>query len=815
MPSDLRHALRSLGKSPGFTAVVLLIVALGVGANSAIFSVVRSLLLRPLPMEDPDRVVRLYERFSEGGDEAELNLTYSTWQRWRQYNEVFTDIGAATGESLTLTGRGEAQFVPAARVSSNFFSVLGVHPVIGRDFLPEEDRPGAGPVALIGYGFWQRQFSGSVSAIGRTIDLDGTPHTVIGVLPPSFRHPYRSEVWVPLAMRPGETVIPYYFLYAPARLRPGVTVEQARRAMADLCRRLAKEFPGPNNPRAAFVAPLREGVVREIRPKLLAITAAAACVLLIAGANFASLLLARQIAREGDTGIRFALGASRGRLLREQLAHSLLLAVGGGAAGVLIAYGLIGPLMALSPMANDRTGNAMREFDPSIGLDGTLLAVSAGFALLVGLGFGLLPALRGTRGVGAFAPRGGARSPTLDRGTRRTLNLLVGAEIAAAFLLLTATGLMVKSFRNLLDEPWGFGLDHRLVVNVGFSDRVRPDHAARTAYIEQALERIRALAGVASASATTPDLVFAGRNIASITPAGSTPPAARGYFDTGHFMVFPGYFANAGVPILKGRPIDATDVPGHPRATVVSESFARHFWPGQDPLGKLIRRGRANDTRPPYRVVGVAADVKATTDVGDGELVGRWYLAYAQNPDYMAENVTLVAHTRVPPETLQAVVRRELAAVDPAIAPQGFSTLERLVDDTYVEDRFAALIVGLFGVLGLVLSTAGLYGLLAFQVARRTREIGIRSALGARVADITALVLRHALALVLGGVAAGLVLSIAFSRVLRSQLHHVGAADPTAYVGTALILGAAALLACYFPSRAAARVDPIVALRAE
>jgi putative ABC transport system permease protein len=811
---ELRQTLRHLGRAKGFAATVVLILGLGIGANTAIFSVVRAILLRPLPFPDSDRLVRLYESFATGADEEQLALAPLTWQRWREHNDVFTDIAAATGTSLTLGGHGEAQHVPAARVSFNFFSVLGLVPVRGRDFLEEEDQPGAAPVVLLGHGLWQGQFGGA-DVVGQDALVDGVPHRIVGVMPPSFRHPYRAELWVPLALRIDPVAASGRFLYAPARLRPGVGLDQARRSMRELCARLDREFPSPTNARHAAITPLHEGFVRDQRPKLLAIGAAAAFVLLIAGANVAGLLLARQVARESEAALRAALGASRGRLARTFLLQSLLLTAGGIAAGLMLAAALTGPLFALSPMASDATGSAMREFDSAVRIDGPVLFVSIGVALAVGLGAGLAPAWRAARrGLSPAAATLG-RSPTLDRGTRRTFATLVVCEVAVAAVLLTATGLMVRSFRNLIDESWGFATENRLAFGATFSERLRPEHAQRVAYVEQALERLRALPEVASATATTPDVVNLGRSLAAITPEGAIPPAERGYFLVNHRMVFPGYFEDFGIRIVRGRGIERADADGGMRVAVVSETFARRHWPGQDPIGKSVRRGRAGDPRPPYVVVGVAADVKGVADPTDGDVPGVWYLPYVQNPGFATNDVTFVVHARVPPLSLERAVRQTLAAVDPGIAPYAFDSVERLAGHSYAQDRFALLLVGLFGALGLLLSALGLYGLLSFQVARRTRELGVRAALGAGSRDTLALVFRDGAVLVLPGLGLGLAGAAAATRLLDSQLHGVRAGDPASYAGAALVLCLAAALACWLPARRAARVDPIVALRSE
>ena len=811
---ELRQAFHSLRGAKAFAALVVAILALGIGANSALFSVVRAVLLRPLPFEEPDRLVRLYESFETGGDEARLSLAPITWQRWREGNDAFVDIGAATGTSLTLGSGGDAQYVPAARVSWNFFPVLGVEPVRGRGFLKQEDEPGAAPVALIGHGLWQRRFGGE-DVLGREVLIDGAPHRIVGVMPASFRHPYRAEIWVPLALRIDPGPATARFLYAPARLKPGVGVDAARRSMRALCARIAADFPNPTNAREAVVVPLRDAFVRDVRPKMLAITAAAGFVLLIAGANVAGLLLARAAGREAETSLRKALGASRARLCRGFLLQSLLLTLGGVAFGVLLAFVLTGPIYALSPMASDATGTAMREFDSAARIDGPVLLASIAVSLAVGIWAGLVPAWRATRGAATVAAGLGGRGPTLDRGTRRTFKALVVSEIAVAAVLLTATAFVVQSFRNLVEQPWGFATEDRLAFGVTFSDRLRPEHPQRVAYVEQALERLRALPEVVSATATTPDIVNLGRGLAAITPEGTTPPASRGYFLVNHRMVFPGYFEAFGIPIVKGRGIEERDRPEGQRVAVVSETFARRHWPGLDPIGRWIKRGRPDDPRPPFVVVGVAKDVKGVLDPTDGDVPGLWYLSYAQNAGFLANDVTFVVEARVPPASLERAVRQAVASVDPGIAPYDFDTVLGLTGHSYVQDRFAALLVGFFGVVGLVLAALGLYGLLSFLVARRTRELGVRQALGARRADVLRLVLTDGARLVLPGLVLGLLGAAAAARILGSQLHGVGPGDPLSYVVAVAVLSLAAGLASWLPARRAARVDPMLALRSE
>lgn len=809
----VKLGVRQLFRTPAFSSVVILIIALAIGVNTSLFSVARAVMLRPIPMTEPDRLVRLRENFASGANETQLNLSPLTWKRWRELNTVFTDIGAATGATFTLTGQGNAEYVPAAVVSHNFFDVLGVQPALGRNFIEEEDKPGAPRVILVSHGFWQASLGGDPNVLGREITLDGEKRTVVGVMPAHFRHPYRAQVWAPIALTIDPSQPAGRYLYAPARLKPGVTLAQAQAAMRDLCAAIARNFPDPQNPKEARLAPLQDTFTQDSRPRMYAILAAAAFVLLIAGGNIASLLLARQVSRAAETSVRSALGASRAALVQEALAQSLVLAIAGTALGILLAGILTGPLYALSPMGSDATGNAMREFDTTVRFDSEVLAVTAFFTLLIGLGFGLVPALRGARGDTRLAIKGASRGGTLDRGTRRTLGALVVAEIAVASVLLVGSFLMVKSFRNLVALDWGFESKDRIAFGVTFSNQLRPEHAQRVAYIEQALERLRAIPGVSSATSTTPDLISLGRNLAGLTPEGSTPPEARGYFLIGHKMVSPGYFRDLGVPIVAGRPLGETDRADAPKVAVVSETFARHFWPRQSAIGKTIRRGRANDPRPPYVVVGVARDVHAVTDATDGDIPGSWYVPYAQNPNMLSSNVTFVVQSSLDPETLQPTIRAELGRIDPAIAPYDFNTLERLIADSRVEDRFGLILITLFGALGLVLSAVGLYGLLAFQVARRTREFGVRVALGASPGQTVGLVMRQAAVLVGAGLLAGLTGAAFLSRILESQLHQVRGLEPVSYVGAAGVLVAAAVLASVLPALRATRVEPILALR--
>ena len=819
MLHELKLLARSLVRSPVLSATIVILIAVTIGANTAIFSVLEALLLRPLPLHEPERLVRLYESFTTAGSSEEriLAVSETTLKQWRASNTVFSGIGGATGGSLTLTGRGDPQYVPVARITADLLPVLGVKPVLGRTFSEEEDRPGGGRVVIVSQHFWQQTLRGRADVLGQVLILDGEPFTVVGVMAAGFNHPYRAEVWVPLAatFNPGAPRTNY--LYAPARLKPGVTLEQARQAMRELCTRLQQAEPLPANPQGASLRTLHEGFVSDLRPKLLLVATTALFVLLIAAANVASLLLARQIERQAETTLRSALGASRGRIIREYLWQSLMLATAGCAAGLLLAVWGTPVLYNLSPMA-DRGfgfgGFALNEFNTQVTVDYPVMLAAAAITLLLGFGAGLIPALRTSRQVELrSALQGNTRSVTLDRSARRLLGTLVMGEIAVALVLLVATSLMARSFGRLVTRPWGLAVENRAAFNVGFSERVRPEHAQRVDYAERAVERLRALPGVTAVTATNSHPLDP--NLAAITPEGSQPPVSPGFFTTRFRLVFPGYFQEMKIPLLRGRAIDRTDRANGALVAVISESLANRFWPGQDPLGKRIKRGRFDGTRPWIEIIGVVADTRVIDNGNFNEVIGHWYLPYTQHPNYVTDNLNITLEASVNPESLQPAVRAALTQIDAGIAPYEFYNYERTIGETYLQDRFALLLVSLFGAIGLLLAVLGLYGLLTFQLALRAREFGVRAALGAQRADLAGLVFRQASGLLIVGLLVGIVISLALARLSGSVLPGATTADPLVFLVAAGLLSVTAALACWLPARRAAKVDPMVALRSE
>ncbi len=550
MLAEIRFALRQLRKSPGFTLVAALTLALGIGANTAIFSVVEGALLRPLPFPHAERLVRIYEALDENGARSgSLNLTDRTVARFREFgHDIFEDVAGGTGSAavVAINGGSPAQIVPAARITSNFFDVLGLCPVQGRNFTAEEGLDKAANVAIVSDDFWRSTLNSRQDVLGSTVAIDGTPRTIIGVMPKAFRHPYRANLWLPLALEPDNAAtINNHYLYGVARLRAGVTPAKAEEAVKRICATINRDDPNPANVRAAYIAPLRESFVMDLRPKILLIIGAAVCALLIAAANFAGLLLGRVIEREGEFALRAALGASRRRLIAQQLIQALLLAFIGTALGLLIAFWITPTLFALSPEGADATGSAMREFDYAARLDLPVFAFAAGAMALVGLGFGLVPAACASRTDLRGAMSVTSRGATLDRNARRLLGSFVVIELAIAAALLTASVTATQYFRNLIEEPWGFETKDRLAFNVTVPDRFFPTAASKQSALEASLAQLRNLPRVKSATVVSPSLMDASWTLMLFNGEGVPAPEPRGVYTAYSRVPVPGYCRRA------------------------------------------------------------------------------------------------------------------------------------------------------------------------------------------------------------------------------------------------------------------------------
>ncbi|MBV8200643.1 MAG: ABC transporter permease, partial [Acidobacteria bacterium] len=804
---DLRWSLHLMRRNLGLTLAVVVSLGLTIGANTATFSVLNAFLLRPLAIQDIDRVVRVRENVSPPGKSPDLrSLTALNYGPWRRYQRVFTDIAAATDSNMTLTGSGEPERVSAARVSANFFPLLGIKPLLGRTFLEEEDRPGRNQVVLLSYDVWKDHFGGDPRIVGQTVMLDGTRHTVIGVMARGLHHPYEAAMWVPLAYREGANVDQEY--YAPARLKPGVSLAQARQQMNDLAARLREADPRPNAPRSADLSPMRRELIGELDKLLYLLVAASSLVLLIACVNISNLLLAQGLKQGTEVAVRAALGATRARMVRQILTYSLVLAAFGGALGTLLAYWSMKPLVALSP------AYALGEFDIEPRLDLGTLGFALAASLLVGFIFGMVPALRMSRTSLSGSLAEGGRTRSFGAAGHRLLSGLVVAEVALSLMLLVGAGLIVRSFHRLQGEYRGFQMHDVLSFIVPFPDFKFSDRRQKVAFVHNALDRLHNLPGVVAVGATTTQPLYTGTNVASMSVEGHPAGGERGYNLAHYRIITPGYLESLRVPLVAGRFVTEHDTADTPWVVVVSKSIADRYWPGESAVGKRIKRGRYDSTRPWLTVVGVAGTLKETHD----ELIGSddaLYFPYAQPIFDDLDRMSFTMLVAGNPLTLGAAVRDAIHATDKDEPVFNMMTMEQRFAQRTTPERFSTVIYTSLGLLGLVLAAIGIYGVLAFSVNQRQREIGIRAAVGAQPGQLRSLVLGAALRLTSGGLAVGVLGALALTKFLSSQLYQVSPRDPATIAVALVSLGLIALVSGYLPARRAAQVDPVTALRSE
>jgi len=808
---DLAWSRRMMRRNWGLTAAVVLSLGLTLGANTATFSVVNAFLLRPLAIQDIDRVVRVREDYAPPGEAPDLrSLTAASYGAWRAEQKVFTGIAAATDGNLTLTGAGEPQRFPVARISANFFPLLGMRPLLGRNFSADEDKPGRNQVVILSYDTWTKNFGRDPQTVGRTLILNGQPYTVIGVMPRGIHHPYEADLWVPLAYRADASADEEY--YAPARLKPGVTLAQARTEMNELVRRLRQAGQQqPNGPQAADLSPMRGELVGGLDKLLYLLVAASTLVLLIACVNISNLLLAQGLKQGNEVAVRVALGATRGRLVQQILTYSLLLALLGAALGTLLAALAMKPLVALSP------AYALGEFDIEPRLDLVTLGYTLAGGLLVGFLFGMVPALRISRTSLSGALQEGGRARTLGAGGRRLLAGLVIAEVALSLVLLTAAGLLVRSFERIQGEYRGFQMDHVLSFAVPFPDFKFHNVAEKNAFLGKALLALRGIPGVIAVGGTTTQPLFTGTNTAAFNVEGKPAVEKRGFHVVHHRLVTPGYLESLRVPLVAGRFLTDHDTAGASRVVVVSKSLADRYWPGTSPgtaIGKQVRRGRATSTQPWLTVVGVAGSLKETHDdvLGNDDA---WYIPTAQQTVDELERMTFTLRTAGDPLALVPAVRAAIQSVDQDVPVFDVLTLEERMAKRTTPERFSTVIYTSLGVLGLVLAAIGIYGVLSFTVNQRLREIGIRAAIGAQPAHVRALVLGSGLRLAGTGLVLGVAVALALTRFLASQLYGVSPRDPVALVIAFVGLAVISLVSSYLPARRAAAIDPVSALRTE
>lgn len=807
---DVKYAVRRLVSSPAVTVVAILSLALGVGANTTIFSAVDTLLLRSLPYEDADRLVRVW--MSIEGRDGRFTNTLPDLLDLGSQTDAFESIAAFRGVDLNFTGGDRAERVNGIAASASLFSTLGVRPRLGRAYTAADDRPDAAErVVVLSHAFWQRRFGGTAEAIGETIRLSDVAHTIIGVMPPGFAFPFEGvDVWVPLRDDATTWGRGRGGMNSVARLAPGVSLERARSEAAALADRLAEAYPATNLDRGYIIDTLAEAYYGPVLRRILFVLfGAVGLVLLIACANVANLLLARAVGREKEIAVRTAIGAGRGRVVRQLLTESVVLALAGGGLGVLVAAWASGWLVTAVP-------EGMVHRLDSVTVDGRVLLFTTLLSVLTGLLFGIVPALRAARTApGSVLRDGGGRGGSAGPARGRLLRTLVAAQVALALVLLVGAGLMIRSLTALLAVDPGFDADRLLVVNYSLGTRhTTTEEAAR--FHDAVLDRIAALPGVEAASVVNTLPMGSTTNYQDFRIEGREPPDGRP-FNTGNLFVGPDYFRAMGIPLVRGRALERQDARGAPGVALINRAMAERFWPGEDPIGRRVTIGWEATAEGPYwrTIVGVVEDSRflGLNRAARPEL----YLPLAQLP-WRPQQATFVVRVEPgDPAAIAAAVQAEIRAVDPEIPLFDIAPMRRVMRDhaSIAPLRTAAGLLGLFGAIALCLAAIGLYGVISYSVAQRTHEIGIRGALGADRASVLRLVLGQGMRTVAIGVAVGLAGAFAATRVLTGLLFGVDPADPVTFGGVALVLAAVALLAMLVPAGRAARVDPMVALRAE
>jgi predicted permease len=808
---DVRYGVRSLAKNPGFAAVAILTLALGIGANTAIFSVVNGVLLKPLPFDHPEQIVWFQDvqpKLSNAPLSAREFIAY------RDQNHSFSEIAALRPLNFTLTGMGSAQRLRGGVVTSRYFQLLRIAPALGRDFTDADGKPGAPRVALLTNGFWQSQFGADAGVLGRTLSLNGESVTIIGVLPKDYLVAASASFFVnpkygvpevfPGGSDPSATGT--HYMSVIGRLKPGTTLAQAQADLSSILRNSNAERKIPaDQAHDIHIITWTELWVGDSRATLLTLLAVVGLVLLIACANVANLLLARSAARTREIAVRAAMGATPWRLARQLITEGAMLGLAGALAGLPLGYAGVKAIVAAKPTALPRLS--------AIHLDGSVLLFTFGIAMLAGMIFGLAPALRGMRVSAGESLKQAGRTGSAGGVTQSwTRSMLVISEVALSLVLLVGAGLLVRSFTRLLEVKPGFRPERLLTFELSFSGPKYRDlqhHPDRMAQYLQTLDKLRALPGVEDVASAS-DVPLTGQDTTNYpTFVGESAVGPNEQVLVGMHAVSPGYFHAMGIPLLRGRELSDRDVPGAPAATVINEALAQRAWPGKDPIGKQFHCF-TNPDAPPEEVIGVVANVKHN-GLNEADSMDA-YESVAQQPWPYA---IVAVRTAQNSEALLPAIRSVIAEFDPDLAVYNVQSMEQITADSLGSRRLTLTLVGLFAALALVLATVGIYGVMSYIVSGRTQEIGIRIALGAQRADVFKLIVGQGMALAGAGLVLGLIAAAGLTRFLGSQLFQVKAIDPLTYCGVTVLLGAVALLACYIPARRATRVDPLVALRYE
>ncbi|HEY5567493.1 MAG TPA: ABC transporter permease [Gammaproteobacteria bacterium] len=807
---DVRYAVRTLGRSPGFTVVAVLILALGIGANTAIFSLVSAVLLRPLPLEEPDRVVVLWEDFSSVGGPARVEPAPANYVDWKDRSRSFEDMAALESLSYNLTGEGEPERLAAIRTTANLFSLLGMQPLLGRTFVPDDEGPNASPVVVVSQTLWMRRFGGDPDLIGRSINLDGLNRTVIGVVPPDFRFPDRDAVvWVPASFTPEQLARrDAHYLNVVARLAPGTALPQAQAELTAIAKTLEQEYPASNTGMGATIAALHEHMARDARPTLFILLGAVGIVLLITCTNVANLLLARGAGRLKELALRKALGAAHGRIVRQLITESAVLAAVSVAIGIVISTLSFGYLARLMP------GTFPEGAGP--GFDWRVLTFTAGIALSTVLLFGAGPALAAARlDVNESLKKSVGQSGTRRKGRMR--DALVVGEITLTVVLLVAAGLLLRSYAQILAVDVGFRPQNLLIAETALSPNQYGEAATRAAFYERVLERVSALPGVAGAGYVNfPPLTFKGGRV-GVTIDGRPAPAPEDFvrYITSDRAISSEYLKTLGVPLVSGRHFDERDTPSAPPGVIINEAMVRLHWPDGDPIGERLKIGNSQTEAPWFTIVGVVGNVR---QMGlDVPAEPEMYFSFNQLP-FDAPFLWprhLVVRTEGQPMALADAVRNAVWEADPNQPVSSVRSMSEIFDAELANRNTQLTLVGGFAVLALLVASVGLYGVLSYTVAQRTPEIGLRMALGAERGNVVGSVLRGALLLAALGIVLGIAFAFGLTRLLSSFLFGVSPTDPATFAAVSAVLLLVTGLASYLPARRAASVDPVTALRTE
>jgi putative ABC transport system permease protein len=815
---DLRYGTRIMMRAPGFTAMAVLALALGIGANTAIFSVVNAVLLRPLPYDQPERLVQVWHvpPQSTFPGIAEFTVSPANFLDWRSEAKSFEGMAAYGGGSYTLTGSGNPETIRMIAVSDGMFSILHARPLLGSGFVSGEDEAGQEHVVVLSYGIWRSRFGANPGIVGENITLNAQAFTVIGVMGPEFDFPIsgdpssRAQMWKPLVWTAQERAVRDDHNYGViARLKPGVSIKQAQAEMDSISNRLAQEYPADNKGWGAVAVPMHDDLVGDVRPALLILLGAVVLVLLIACANVANLVLVKALTRRKEQAVRVALGATRGRLLQQAISETLLLACAGGLLGLVFAhYGvalIVKFLAQRLPLSSE------------IKLDGWVLAFTAGISLAAGLLAGLLPAFRAAKTDINDALKQGLGRATSDSGGSRTRDVLVISEVALSLMLLIGAGLLIRSLSVLHRVNPGFQADHVVTMGISVPAGKFTGPAQQIGYFDRVLDRIRTLPGVQAAGLIDSLPLTDGGSVQPVLLEGRVPAPMADLPEVDVRIISPGYLGAMHVRLVAGRDIDDTDVAGRPRAVLISESMAKLFWPNENAIGKrLTLYFYPNEERV---VVGVVGDVKLyAVSETQGKAALYFPLAQVSAPKdaaFHSFGMNLAVRTNAAPSSAASVAGMAIHEVDADIPVQNVRTMDDMISASISSERFTMLLLGAFAGLAVLLAVVGIYSVTSYSVSRRTNELGIRMALGASRSDVLLLVMRHGMMLALIGSAIGIVGALSLSRVMRSQLFGVQATDPVTFVAGACGLMLVVLAASYIPARRAMRVDPMQALRYE